>query len=164
MSRWLLNLLSVALVASILAAVPLAYRAYEPVHKNNRAVEAMREHKYDEAIALLSEAMLGSPDNKVFRENLVAAYNSKAIELEKGSGPAQPQKVVVTPVSNHAAKTRIRCAHYKRRPTGDLDSIAASSNAHRHPVFNRHQRIRSAHEQRIPSRRGVLAYSDLAGA
>lgn len=84
MSRWLLNLLSVALVASILAAVPLAYRAYEPVHKNNRAVEAMREHKYDEAIALLSEAMLGSPDNKVFRDNLVAAYNSKAIELEKG--------------------------------------------------------------------------------
>ena len=62
MSRWLLNLLSVALVASILAAVPLAYRAYEPVHKNNRAVEAMREHKYDEAIALLSEAMLGSPE------------------------------------------------------------------------------------------------------
>ena len=55
MSRWLLNLLSVALVASILAAVPLAYRAYEPVHQNNRAVEAMREHKYDEAIALLSE-------------------------------------------------------------------------------------------------------------
>ncbi len=89
MSRWLLNLLFTVLLLSILAAVPLAYRAYEPVQKNNQAVEALRNRNYDEAIALLSDAMRNSPDNRVFRQNLVAAYNSKAIEAEKGTSNTQ---------------------------------------------------------------------------
>jgi tetratricopeptide (TPR) repeat protein len=83
MSRWLLNLLFLALLLSILAMIPLAYRAYEPIEKNNRAVEALHNKQYDRAIDLLSDAIRNSPDNKVFRQNLVAAYNSKAIELEK---------------------------------------------------------------------------------
>ncbi|PKO19810.1 hypothetical protein CVU37_02130 [candidate division BRC1 bacterium HGW-BRC1-1] len=85
MSRWVLNLLFIVLVGSILAFAPLGYRTYEPVQKNNQAVEALNARKYDEAIALLSDAMANNPDNGVFRDNLLAAYNGKAVEAEKSS-------------------------------------------------------------------------------
>lgn len=83
MNRWLLRLLNVALLIGLLSAIPFAIRAYTPIEKNNKAVEALENKQYDRAIELLREAVERSPDNGVFKRNLLAAYNSKAIELEK---------------------------------------------------------------------------------
>ncbi|MBX7244696.1 MAG: tetratricopeptide repeat protein [Candidatus Sumerlaeaceae bacterium] len=83
MSRWLLKLLNIALLVGIAAAIPYMMTAYAPVEKNNKAVEAIANKQYDEAIALLSDARLSSPENPTFRANLTAAYQNKAISLEE---------------------------------------------------------------------------------
>jgi tetratricopeptide (TPR) repeat protein len=83
MSKWLRRALDVVIVALIVAAIPFAMRAYHPIEQNNKAVAALEAKRYDEAIALLSEAIQAKPDNEVIRRNLVAAYNSKAVALEK---------------------------------------------------------------------------------
>lgn len=89
MSGWVLKAVNALLLLAILAAIPFAIRAYEPIEKNNKAVEALQHKQYDRAIELLSEAVEQSPKNDVFRRNLLAAYNSKAIELERDGNDDQ---------------------------------------------------------------------------
>jgi tetratricopeptide (TPR) repeat protein len=84
MNKWLLRGLNLLLLALLVAAVPFGMKAYYPIDRNNKAVEALQNKQYDRAIELLSEAIEGNPDNAVFKRNLIAAYNSKAIDLEKG--------------------------------------------------------------------------------
>jgi tetratricopeptide (TPR) repeat protein len=83
MSNRLLKLLNVILLLAIIAVIPLGIKAYSPIEKNNKAVEALHNKEYDRAITLLSEAIQDSPNNQTFKRNLLAAYNSKAIDLER---------------------------------------------------------------------------------
>ena len=81
--RWLGYCLLLAIAFAVLVSIPFGIRHYGPIEKNNRAVEALEQQQYDRAIALLNEAAEGAPDNEIIRRNLVAAYNSKAVDLEK---------------------------------------------------------------------------------
>lgn len=83
MNRWVLKAVNVVLVLGVFAAIPYGLRAYKPIENNNKAVEALQNKQYDQAIALLSEAVHENPNNPVFKRNLVAACNSKAIDLER---------------------------------------------------------------------------------
>ena len=87
--KWLRRIAFAAAAVAALAAVPLAKSVSTPIDKNNRAVEALDNKRYDEAIALLDEAIATNPGNEVFRRNLVAAYNSKAISLERAGQEQQ---------------------------------------------------------------------------
>lgn len=88
MNRWTLRFLNLALLLALLAAIPFGIRAYTPIEKNNKGVEALENREYDKAIDLLREAIQHNPENQVFRRNLLAAYNSKAIELERNGHDA----------------------------------------------------------------------------
>jgi tetratricopeptide (TPR) repeat protein len=81
MNRWLLITVNMVILGAVLATIPMALRARKPYVENNRGVEALNSQKYDEAITLLRGAVSGSPDNAQFKENLLAAYNSKAVAL-----------------------------------------------------------------------------------
>jgi len=83
MNRWLLISLNILMLGVVLAAVPYAMQNRKPFQENNRAVEALNARRYDEAIVLLKGAVSSNPDNVTFRRNLVAAYNSKALQLGK---------------------------------------------------------------------------------
>lgn len=82
MNRWLLRALNALLLLVVLAAIPFGIRAYEPIEQNNKAIQALENKEYDKAIALLSDAVERNPNNSTFRKNLLAAYNSKAIDIE----------------------------------------------------------------------------------
>lgn len=83
MNRWLLLAINAAVLIALFFAVPYGMRLYKPIEQNNKAVEALDGKQYDRAIALLSEAMKESPENETIRKNLLAAYNSKAIDLDQ---------------------------------------------------------------------------------
>ncbi len=83
MSKWLLRGLYVVLLAAIVASMPLAMRMYEPIQKNNKAIEALEQKQYDRAIEYLSQAREAKPEDPVIRRNLAVAYNSKALDLEQ---------------------------------------------------------------------------------
>lgn len=83
MNRWLLIALNVALLGLILAAIPMVLNSREPYEANSRGVEALQAQRYDEAITYLTGALHKRPNNEDFRHNLLAAYGSKALHMEK---------------------------------------------------------------------------------
>jgi tetratricopeptide (TPR) repeat protein len=82
MSKWLLRGLYFVMLLGIVASMPWAMRLYEPIEKNNKAVQALELKQYDQAIEYLSQAREAKPDDAVIRRNLAVAYNSKALELD----------------------------------------------------------------------------------
>lgn len=88
MSKWFLRALYAVLLMAVIATMPLAMRMYEPIEKNNKAVEALEQKQYDRAIEYLSQAREAKPHDSVIRRNLAVAYNSKALELD-GQGKEQ---------------------------------------------------------------------------
>lgn len=54
-----------------------------PFEENNKGVIALNNNDHEAAIAHLKKAIELLPDNKDFQQNLLAAYNSKAISLDK---------------------------------------------------------------------------------
>ncbi|MGI8904879.1 MAG: peptidase MA family metallohydrolase [Candidatus Sumerlaeaceae bacterium] len=81
MNRWFLIGLNIVILGVVLATIPMVLRARKPYLENNRGVEALNAQRYDEAITLLKGAISENPDNPQFKENLLAAYNSKAVAL-----------------------------------------------------------------------------------
>lgn len=85
--RWFFWIFNIAVLTAVAIAVPYGIKAYTPVERNNKGVEALNNKNYDQAILLLSDALTQNPNNAVFRQNLVSAYNGKALDIEqKGSG------------------------------------------------------------------------------
>lgn len=82
-------MVNLAVLLAMAAAIPFGIRAYKPVENNNKAVDALNNRQFDQAIALLSEAVEKHPDNSTFRRNLLAAYNSKAIDVERQGKDAE---------------------------------------------------------------------------
>lgn len=89
MNRWLWIVVNVLVLGVVLAAIPYGLQARKPFEQNNKGVQALEEKRYDEAIVLLKGAVQSSPDNKDFRRNLLAAYNSKAVNLGKDGQDAE---------------------------------------------------------------------------
>jgi tetratricopeptide (TPR) repeat protein len=83
MSKWLLRSFYLLALLALVGSMPLAMRIYEPIEKNNKALQALDQKQYDRAIEYLSEARQAKPDDNVIRHNLAVAYNAKAIELEQ---------------------------------------------------------------------------------
>lgn len=81
MNRWLLIALNVALLALVLAAIPIVLNSRKPYEANSRGVDALNAKRYDEAITFLKGAVDQSPNNDSFKHNLLAAYNSKALHM-----------------------------------------------------------------------------------
>ena len=82
-------LLNVALLAVILAAIPMMLHHRQPFEQNARGVDALNAKHYDEAISYLRSATERSPGNADFKHNLLAAYNSKAINLAENGETTQ---------------------------------------------------------------------------
>jgi len=87
MNRWLLIALNVALLGLIVAAIPVMMKGREPFEENSRGVDALHAKQYDQAISLLKGAVDKKPENKDFRHNLLAAYNSKALHMAEAGKP-----------------------------------------------------------------------------
>lgn len=81
MNRWLLIALNVVLLGLVLAAIPMVMSTNEPSRENSQGVAALEAGRHDEAITYFTQALEKKPDNKDFRHNLLAAYNSKALHL-----------------------------------------------------------------------------------
>ncbi|MGC8742138.1 MAG: tetratricopeptide repeat protein [Candidatus Sumerlaeaceae bacterium] len=89
MSKWLLHGLYVVLLVAAVASLPYAMRMYEPIQKNNIAIQALEQKQYDRAIEYLSQARDAKPDDPVIRHNLAVAFNSKALDLEQQGKEAE---------------------------------------------------------------------------
>ncbi len=83
MGKWILRGLYLVGIAGVVAALPLALQWYEPIEKNNQALQALEQKQYDRAIDYLSQARQAKPHDPVIRHNLAVAYNAKAIALEQ---------------------------------------------------------------------------------
>lgn len=133
MNRWFLIGLNIVILAAVLATIPMALRARKPFVENNRGVEALNAQRYDEAITLLKGAVTESPANAQFKENLLAAYNSKAVALaNKG------QVVDAIPFYEKALEMQPKDERLKqtllRNYISSLNNLAVEqSNAHKFP-------------------------------
>ncbi len=83
MNRWLLIALNVALLGLVLFAIPVVMSSRQPDRENSQGVDALNAGDYDRAITLLSSAVEKEPDSTAFRQNLLAAYKTKAYQLSE---------------------------------------------------------------------------------
>lgn len=133
MNRWFLIGLNIVILGAVLATIPMALRARRPYVENNQGVEALNAQRYDEAITLLKGAVAENPGNSQFKENLLAAYNSKAVSLaNKGqiveALPFYEKALDMNPTDERLKQTLVR--NY----ISSLNNLAVEqSNAHKFP-------------------------------
>lgn len=98
------NILRVCCV--IAGAAALAFGSAQS--SNNQGIQALQAERYEEAIQLFTMAQHEAPDNRVIRENLLAAYNNAALALEKKGNFAAARRYMKQACAIDPQNSRIR--------------------------------------------------------